>query len=335
MDIDSYVGRNGFKKLILAQGNRPVVFFENGELDYLSELSLDYDEIKLTLKASGLESHLNTFSYESTFYKNGNEFLVKSLCFSDALRVEIHKVEILHSESLRNMNLPGYVVDWAQARRGLIFFYGSDYNVLDEIKLSFLQERSSNIKGSTLLVRGHDPKLPGVKGHFFTTTQDENFLNEEEFKSLDFNAYMLSKDFHLYDPLMLLRLVEKGALILIHSPWSSIEKFLFSFNNWTSKNSELKEILLQETLGFVGVKTITDLHKAKRPIFEVLPVEEDIKKTANLNPRSFDKRGLTFNQFLYSMLLKREISLKEAYSCSLDPEGLNSLIDESDSLSGR
>lgn len=335
MNIESYIERDGFKKLTLAQGNRPVVFLENGELDYLSELVLDKDEIELTLKAAGLEVHLESFSTESTFYKNGCEFLVKSLCFPDSIKVEVSRVESLHSESLRNLNLPGYVTDWAQARKGLIFFYGSDYDLLDEIKLSFLQERATHVKGSTLLVRGHDPRLSGLKGHFFTTTQDESFLNEEDFRSLDFNAYMLSKDFHLYDPLKLLRLVEKGALILIHSPWSSLDKFLFSFNAWTSENKELKRVLLEETLGFVGVRTIMDIHKAKRPIFEVMPVEEGLKESEQLSARSFDKSGLTFNQFLYSMLLKREISLKEAYSCSLDPEGLNILLDESDSLSGR
>lgn len=335
MNIESYIERDGFKKLTLVQGNRPVVFLESGELDYLSELVLDYDEIKLALQAAGLEQHLDGFNVESTFYKNGCEFLVKSLCFSDSIKVEISRVEDMHAEGLKSLNLPGYVTDWAQARKGLIFFYGPDYNVLDEIKLSFLQERASHVKGSTLLVRGHDPKLSGVKGHFFTTTQDESFLNEDDFWSLDFNAYMLSKDFHLYDPLKLLRLVEKGALILVQSPWSSLDKFLFSFNSWTSNNKDLKRILLQETLGFVGARSITDIHQAKRPIFEVMPVEESIESLSELTAKSFDKSGLTFNQFLYSMLLKREISLKEAYSNSLDPEGLNTLLDESESLNGR
>jgi Tfp pilus assembly ATPase PilU len=335
MNIESYIERDGFKKLVLAQGNRPIIFLENGDLDYLSELVLDHDEIALALKALGFEEHLNSFSTESTFYKNGCEFLVKCLRFKDSLKVEVLRVEDLHSESLNSLNLPGYVTDWAQARKGLIFFYGPDYNVLDEVRLSFLQERASNVKGSTLIVRGHDPRLLGLKGHFFTVTQDESFLNEDEFKSLDFNAYMLSKDFHLYDPLKLLRLVEKGALILIQSPWTSLDKFLFSFNSWTSENKDLKRILLQETLGFVGARSITDIHKAKRPIFEVMPVEEDIENEKNLTAKSFGKTGLTFNQFLYSMLLKREISLKEAYSSSIDPEGLNSLLDESDSLNGR
>ena len=334
MDIESYIEWNGFKKLTLAQGNRPVVFLENGEFNCFSELVLDQDEIRLALEGAGLEEHLEVFSRESTFYKNGREFLVKSLCFPDSIKVEISRVESLHSESLKNLNLPGYVTDWAQSRKGLIFFYGSDYDALDEIKLSFLQERSACVEGSTLLVRGHDPKLSGLKGHFFTTTQDESFLNEEDFRSLDFNAYMLSKDFHLYDPLKLLRLVEKRALILIHSPWSSLDKFLFSFNTWTSGNRELKRILLEETLGFIGVRMITDIHKAKRPIFEVMPVEGEMQKSEQLSVRSFNKSGLTFNQFLYSMLLKREVSLKEAYSSSLDPEGLNILLDESDSLSG-
>ena len=390
MNIESHIGRQGFKKLVLAQSNRPVVFLDDGELDYLSELVLDGDEIKLILKASGLENHLNTFSFESTFYKDGAEYLVKSLCFPDSIRVEILKVESMYVERLGGLNLPGYVMDWAQAPRGFIFFYGSDYDAVDSIKLSFLQERSSHVNGSTLLVRGSDPRLSGVKGHFFTTTQNESFLKKEDFRSLDFNAYMLSKDLHLYDPLQLLRLVEKGALILIHSPWSSLDKFLFTFNIWSSniwssnvwssnvwssrnfqssenpqtfqnsqssenpqtfqnsqssenpqtfqnsqnlqnfQNDELKKLLLQETLGFVGVKTITDVHGAKRSIFEVMPIEKEAQRSDSLSVKSFDKSGLTFNQFLYSMLLKREIGLKEAYSCSLDPEGLNVLLDELD-----
>jgi|GEM_PF-4073534 len=48
----------------------------------------------------------------------------------------------------------------------------------------------------------------------------------------------------------------------------------------------------------------------------------------------FKDKNLSFNQYLYSMLIRREISLKQAYSSSLDPEDLNYLLDKSDQAYG-
>jgi hypothetical protein len=164
-------------------------------------------------------------------------------------------------------------------------------------------------------------------------------MTQENCSDVDFDTYMLSEDFHLYEPLKLLRLVEKNSLVMVKSPWSSLEKFLFVFNKWAENSKELTKILLSETLGFVGVKSVIDIHNAKRPIFEVTSVEEqeqeeDSTTSSTLNASMFQGKNLSFNQYLYSMLIRREVSLKQAYSASLDPEGLNYLLDKSDQAYG-
>jgi|GEM_PF-3629194 len=225
MNIDSYIKRKDFKKIILACGNRPVAYLDDGQGHYLSELVLDKDEILLILDALDLRDHLEQFKVESRIYKNGNELLVKSFCFSDTIKLEIQKVEHQTTANLSDLSLPGFVTDWTHSKKGLIFFYGNQTEVLEDVQFSFVKERSVNIKGSTLIVNERDPKILGSKNHFFTHTSDEKFMDNENCSDVDFDTYMLSKDFHLYEPLKLLRLVEKNSLVMVKSPWSSLEKW--------------------------------------------------------------------------------------------------------------
>jgi len=335
MNIDSYLEHAaGVQKLLLAEGNRPVAYFNNDKIEYMSELVLDNGEIRHVLKSLGLESHLQEITNESLIYKGASQYLVKTLNLNDSIRIEITKNQDVIVSDLNKLSLPGYVADWAQSRKGLIFFYSSDIEVSSNVRYSFIQNRAQNTVGSTLVVSKNSPQISCLKGHSVTLTNDESFLGEDCLNSLDFNTYSLSKDFNTYDPLNLLRLVEKGALILLQSPWSSLEKFIYSLNTWSSQSDGLSKLLLQETLGFVGVKSIFDVHRVKRPIFEVMPLDDEELISGPLKASSFSGMGLSFNQYLYTLLLKREVSLKDAYSCSLDPEGLNSMIDEGDSVYG-
>lgn len=339
MNIEKHIGQDKFKKLVLAQGNPPVVFLSTGEYSSVSQLSLEKNEVlsflkDLELKELSIKNLPHGFS-KATFFRHGNKFLLKTYNFTDNLKIEILKIESEIEKDLNSFFVPGYVKEWAHANKGILFFYGESKNLVDEIRLSFIKERGLKKPGASLVFRENDPELISRDDHFYTFTNDNDVLDSLDTGLLDFTTYSISKNFNQFDPFKILELSQNASLITLSSVWRDFDKFWYSFKSWFGQDTELRGLIMQETLGFVGVKTVLNKDGKFIPFFEVIPFDQSgYKKITEENLDDFRKSGLSYNQSLYNLLIRREVELAEAYRVSTDPESLGAMLDKSEVLNG-
>jgi len=339
MSIEKYLSQDKFEKIVFAQGNQPMVFFSSGEKLSTSELELESSDIFSELKSLELKElvidKLPIGISKTIFFRFGLSFELKCYKFLDNFKFEISKINSSQDKDLNNFFVPGYVKEWAHSKRGVLFFYGESKELVDEIQLSFIKERGLNKPGSSLILTENDPELISRQDHFYTFTNDNKFLETVDTGLLDFTTYLLSKNFNQYTPFKILELSQTSSLITLSSIWRDFDKFWYSFKTWFGSETDLRSLLMQETLGFVGVKTVRNKNGKKIPFFEVTPFDQSgDSKVTDDNLSAFRQAGLSYNQSLYNLLIRREIELSEAYMVSTDPEALSLMLDKSEVLDG-
>lgn len=339
MNIEKYISQENFEKLVFAQGNQPVVFLSTGEQTNISELSLEGSDVTSALKSLEIKefsfNDLPLGVFNTVFFRHGHAFSLKSYKFSDNIKFEISKVKSTQDRDLSTFFVPGYVKEWAHANKGILFFYGESKSLVDEIRLSFIKERGLNKSGSSLVFRESDPELISRSDHFYTFTDDNSFLDSVDTGLLDFTTYSLSKNFNQFSPVKILELSQTFSLITLSSVWRDFDKFWYSFKTWCGQETELRNLIMQETLGFVGVKTVDNKNGRRIPFFEVTPFDQSARtEISEKNLNTFRNSGLSYNQSLYNLLIRREVELAEAYRVSTDPEELGAMLDKSEVLNG-
>ncbi|MGH1469015.1 MAG: hypothetical protein ACRBBP_09075 [Bdellovibrionales bacterium] len=325
------VGNEKVQRFVFAQGNRPAAEMEDGQIDYLSETFLfkeDMDAIYEEISASlDLEDR-------SVFFIDGKRFTYQELKLKDTSQILIYPKETTEMV-WTDLLIPGYVNDWVEARSGIIVFYGSDADFLEQMRLSFSKRRTDVVKGTSIVFSSAlSAEQVSSEGHFLTASIDEEgFLSSDS--QLNFDSYSFSGDVSKVDGKRVLRLADKGSLVLLNSHWGDISKVWAELST-AFDDENIKNFFFESVVGFVGVKKAESANVQGEVIFEALPmlrqdelmklpVQEQLKKIKSL----VNTDGVSFNQSIHSLVLKRKLSLESAYKVSSNPEELNKFLSES------
>lgn len=334
MNFSHYKGLVDAEKVhrfVFAQGNRPAVEGNDGSLTYLSETFL-FDEDMASILTE-IESSKDP-SEPNIFFIDGGRYSFQKLSLKDSAQVYVYpenEVGLNWNELL----IPGYVDDWIEAKSGVVVFYGSDVAFVEKVRLAFSKRRTEVVKGSSVLFTS---SLSGShvsnEGHFLSTSTDEaGFLNTEtDFK---FDFYSFNSDLNALGGSRVLRLADKGSFVLINSIWGDLSKVWAELYDAFDSEST-RDFFFESVVGFVGVKQAETKSAEGEVIFEAFPmlssdeiadcsIKEQLKKVKD----HVKKDGVSFNQSLHSLVLKRKISLDSAYKISSDPEELNSFLSQS------
>ncbi len=325
------VGNEKVQRFVFAQGNRPAAEMEDGQVDYLSETFLfkeDMDAIYEEISAS-----LDTED-KSVFFIDGKRFSYQELKLKDTSQILIYPKETTDLV-WTDLLIPGYVNDWVEARSGIIIFYGSDVDFLEQIRLSFSKRRTDVVKGTSIVFSSAlSSEHISQEGHFLTSSIDEDgFLSSNS--QLKFDSYSFNGDVEAVKGKRVLRLADKGSLVILNSHWGDISKVWAELSS-AFDDENIKNFFFESIVGFVGVKRAESTDVQGEVIFEALPMlrqeelmklslQDQIKKVKEL----VNKDGVSFNQSIHSLVLKRKLSLDSAYKVSSNPEELNKFLSES------
>ncbi len=317
-------------KFVFAQGNKPAAQMVDGHIDYLSETFLFKEDM------DAIYEEILTFidpQDKSIFFLEGHRFSFQELSLGDTSQIVIYPqktAEIVWADLL----IPGYVNDWVEAGSGVIVFYGSDVEFLQRIRLSFAQKRTEIVKGSSIVFTSTSSSTYVSKeGHFLTTS-----INEDTFLSLSskikFDAYSFKSDILKIGGSKVLRIADKGSLVILNSHWSDISKVWSELYN-AFENESMRDFFFDSVIGLIGVKQADSNNIHGEVVFEAFPMLNQEKLlTLSLKNQLKEvrelvkKEGVSFNQSLHSLVLKRKLSLDSAYKISSDPEELNKFLSE-------
>jgi len=336
MNFSHYLGlveNEKIEQFIFAQGNRPAAKLEDGQTRLLSEVFLFKEDLEAIqneiIDLSGPDAE------RKIFYLNSAQFKYEILSLSDTTTICIKQI---HSRdwNWKNFLTPGYVQDWTESGSGLVVFYGSDPDLVEEVRLSFAEQRIQRIAGKSL-VFSSGPALDEVSDgkHFITSSSDEKgFLSKIQSSPL-FDAYFFKSDIKNIGGENLVRMSDRGAFVVFNSFWSDIDAVWADLSNSLDKKF-YKDFVLKSIIGFVGVRAATSNDGKKSIVFEALPVN-DLQELSTLETGEQVKRlktllkskGVSFNQSLHSLVLKRKISVESAYATSSNPEELNEFLSDS------
>jgi len=336
MNFSHYLGLVEVKKVeqfIFAQGNRPAAQLDDGQIHLLSEVFLFKEDLE-SIQAEILNL-TGAYSSQKNFFLNGSQFKFEILDLTDCATIHVkplNEKEFTWQEFLA----PGYVQDWVESGAGLIVFYGADPRLVEDVRLSFAEQRIHRMAGKSL-VFSSGPALDSVSDgeHFISSSSDESGFLTAFDSAPDFDAYFFKSDIEAVGARKLARLTDRGAFVALNSFWSDIDAV------WTELFSHLKDdpfrdLSLKSILGFVGVRSAESADGKRSVVFEALPVSNlhelaSLKKEEQLEKLRLllKNQGVSFNQSLHSLVLKRKISLESAYSSSSQPEELNTFLSES------
>jgi hypothetical protein len=336
MNFSHYLGLVKSEKVeqfIFAQGNRPAAKLDDGQTRLLSEVFLFKEDLE-SIQKEILELSGPNYT-NKTFYLEGARFKFEALNLSDSITICIKQIHT-RDWDWKNFLTPGYVQDWIESGAGLVVFYGSDADLVEEVRLSFAEQRIQRIAGKSL-VFSSGPALDEVSDgqHFITSSSDESGFLEKLNESPKFDAYFFKSDIKTIGGENLVRLSDRGAFVAFNSFWRDIDAV------WTDLMSSLgdefyKDFVLKSIIGFVGVRAATSSEGKRSVVFEAIPVASlqelsELKKADQIKSLSnlLKTQGVSFNQSLHSLVLKRQISIESAYATSSNPEELNEFLSDS------
>lgn len=318
-------------KFVFAQGNRPAAEMLDGQLDYLSEtflfkedMAAIHDEILSSLDADD----------KSVFFIDGKRYTYQELKLKDTSQISVYP-KGMDEMSWEDLLVPGYVNDWVEARSGIIVFYGSDASFLEKVRLLFSKKRTEVMSGTSLVFSSAlSADQISKEGHFLTSSTDEKgFLSLES--GVKFDSYIFNTDINAIGGERLLRISDKGSLVAMNSYWGDISKVWAELSN-SFETATSREFFFESVIGFVGVKKADADNSQGEVVFEALPMpkggsflELSFKEQLQKIKESVKKEGVSFNQSIHSLVLKRKLSLDSAYKVSPDPEELNVFLSES------
>lgn len=318
-------------RFIFAQGNRPAVEMLDGHLDYLSETFLFKEDMESIQNEISVAVDLDD---KNVFFIDGKRYVHQSLELSDTAQICIYP-KGLDDQSWMDLLVPGYLNDWVEARSGVVVFYGSDASFLEKVRTLFLKRRIELTSGTSLafssaLTGGQVSK----EGHFLTSSTDElGFLKEQT--DLNFDSYFFNTDINTVGGEKILRLADKGAFVAINSCWGDLSKVWAELSGAFPSDTS-RDFFFSSIIGFVGIKKADADNIQGETVFEALPMPKD-KSFLDLPFKGqleeikdlVKKDGVSFNQSLHSLVLKRKLSLDSAYKASSDPEELNAFLSAS------
>jgi|GEM_PF-3285068 len=336
MNFSHYLGlveSERVEQFIFAQGNRPAAKLDDGQIHLLSEVFLFKEDLESIHDEITDLSSLD--AQRRIFYLNGKQFKYEILSLKDSMTVCIKPVQP-NELDWKTFLTPGYVQDWIESGAGLVVFYGADEELVEEVRLSFAEQRIQRTEGKSL-VFSSGPALNEVSEgkHFITSSSDEPGFLEAMEKAPKFDAYFFKSDLKKIGVEHLVRLSDRGAFVAFNSFWKDIDVVWTELMTSLDENA-YKSFLLDSIIGFVGVRSVKSTDGKKSIVFEALPVK-GLKQISNLkSSEQIDKlkkllkaEGVSFNQSLHSLVLKREISLENAYTASSNPEELNTFLSDS------
>ncbi len=334
MNFSHYKGlidSDSVQRFVFSQGNRPAAEGRDGSLTYLSEAFLFDEDMASIIE----EINLCKDSSDSDFFiLDGKKYSFQKLQLKDSSQVFVYpenKEEINWNDLL----IPGYISDWVESRSGILIFYGSDEAFVEKVRLAFAKKRAEVSRGTSLIFVGSEVESHvSNEGHFLLTSKDEEgFLNQKS--NVQFDFYSFKSDSSVVGLKKTLQLADKGSLILTNSYWGDAAKVWAEVYECFSVQS-LREFFFESTIGFVGVKQAESKNLGSEVIFEAFPVPKhegllDLKMNEQLSllKKHIQKEGVSFNQSLHSLVLKRKITLDSAYKISSDPEELNTFLSQS------
>ncbi len=317
-------------KFVFAQGNKPAVEMVDGHIDYLSETFLFKEDM------DAIHKEILTFidpKDKSIFFIDGDRFSFQELNLGDTSQIVVYPQEatqIVWTDLL----IPGYVNDWVEAGSGVIVFYGSDTEFLEKIRLSFAQRRTETVKGSSIVFTSTSSNTHVSKeGHFLTTSvHEDGFLNLDS--KIKFDTYSFKSNILKIGSLKVLRITDNGSLVILNSHWGDISKVWSELYN-AFEDESMRDFFFNSVIGFIGVKQAGSNNIQGEVVFEAfpmfnqekllaLPLKNQLKEVKALVKTD----GVSFNQSLHSLVLKRKLSLDSAYKVSSDPEELNKFLSE-------
>lgn len=318
-------------RFIFAQGNRPAAELLDGQVEYLSETFLFKEDMKSIMdEVSGIVDPASP----TNFFMDGLKYSYKTLTLADTSQIVIYPKENLEFD-WADLQIPGYVNDWAEAQSGILIFYGSDFDFVEKVRLSFAKRRTEVVKGSSIVFSSKRlENMVSNEGHFLTCSTDEaGFLQADS--NMSFDSYSFVGDPSSLDSGKLLRVADRTALIVMNSYWSDLEK-VWSEISRNIEDDNVRNLFFKNIIGFVGVKKVESQDAQGRVVFEAVPMMQPAdfeglsfsEQVTNLKG-ALKQQGVSFNQSIHSLVIKRKISLDNAYKVSADPEELNRFLSES------
>jgi Tfp pilus assembly ATPase PilU len=321
------------KRFIFVQGNRPAAELIEGQIEYLSETFLFKEDMLAIL--SEIESSLDPDAQSDHFFLDGKRFSFKKLILRDSMQITVkaHEVDAL---SWSDMQIPGYLNDWLEAKSGLLIFYGSDVNFVESIRMAFSQKRAETLEGSSLVFMSEQSAaLSSPEKHFLTASCDEEtFLQKGS--HIKFGSYSFQGDLLSVGGQKALKTADQGSLVIVNSFWSDIAGVWSDiFKAFDDEN--FRNLFFENVVGFVGVKEVEAVAQGPSSVvFEVLPMPQvneiqglSFKDQVQKVKKTLKTDGVSFNQSIHSLVIKRKMSLDDAYKASPDPEELNQFLSES------
>jgi hypothetical protein len=320
-----------FKKLIFAQGNKPAALLKNGQTKLLSELILYKEDLESIL--SEIQSFSDQNNSDFIFYLDGHRYKYELLKLQDTISIGVDLLESSVSP-WNNFLIPGYINDWLMSESGILLFYGSDKKLVEKVRLSFVEQRIKKTKGSSLVFSSsHAVDMSSKEDHFLTLSTDEKgFLNCED--SFEFDSYFFKGDLPSVDFKKVLSFSDRKSFVSLNSFWSQLTS-VWSELESSLKDKHFKHLFAESLVGFIGVTEAESQSGEGHIAFEVLPFTnlknifkfEFEEQTQKIND-VLKKEGVSFNQSLQSLVLKRKVTMESAYHVSPDPEELNSFLGE-------
>jgi len=321
-----------FKKLIFAQGNKPAALLKNGQTKLLSELILYKEDLESILDEIQNLSDQNTTDF--VFYLDGHRYKYELLKLQDTISIG---VDLLDSNisSWDKFLIPGYINDWLMSESGVLLFYGADKKLVEDVRLSFVEQRIKKTKGSSLVFSSsHAVDMSSKEDHFLTLSTDEKgFLNYED--SFEFDSYFFKGDLKSVDFKKILGFSDRKSLVSLNSFWSQMSS-VWSELESSLKDKHFKHLFAESLIGFIGVTEAESKTGESHIAFEVLPFANlksifkfDFEQQIQKIESALKEEGVSFNQSLQSLVLKRKVTVESAYQVSPDPEELNSFLGES------
>lgn len=321
-------------KFTFVKDNRPFVEYQSADSEALSEVALyseDLEEIKKEILSLSEGAPVND---RGVFYFSGNKYSYNFLDLQDSSAIEVHFV---NQEKLewKDFLAPGYLNDWLEAKKGILVFYANQNEALDLFRKEFLSKRASLTLGKSLIFSSRmseEALMSHNEEHFVLASKNEKLFFEEKSASMFFNYYSFERELEDLPLSSVLKLSDKGSLVSIISEWSSLEQVWLQLQALLSSNLQ-KNFFSELILGFVGLKLVESKSGGKDFVFELLPFTE--KETLlELSPKEQKEKitkllrvkGISFNQSLHSLILKRRVKLDVAYEASPDPEDLNKML---------
>ncbi len=331
MILEDYLNniQNG-QKLVLAQGRSPFILMSNQDKKLISKEVFSRKEIFNLMSYVGLNS--TALNGQNHFYNDGKKYQVKSLILSDNMQLEISLADT-SLFTFSDLVLPGYVFDWAQSNKGLVFFYGSDSEAVRKFSLSFSKFRADQLKGSSLIFNDSDTIFAGRQEHQLMFSEDQSdYLNlKQETKKFDHISYY--SEINSSDTKRVMKDVDQNTLVTAPFSWSDVSSVWGELREVFSNDRDMK-FMLNNLIGFVGIKSVETQLGQYEYLFEAVPF---LKSDTQFYKRNFDEqcaeiekmkeqKGYSFNQSIQALLLKRRIILESAYEASPDPKELNSML---------